>query len=374
MKNFFSNDLLPEGFKVLLPDKAHKEENISRIILDSFFKNGYLLVKTPIIEYEDNTSQNYLKSLNNDSFILIEPETKKVLVLRTDITPQVAKLACTKLKHYPRPIRLTYSGEVIRNSKNNYNSERQFRQIGAELIGGSPKSSLQEILQIAISTLSVFKIRNITIDFSLPAISRLIDKNLNLKIKSNKLIKEALDNKDSGVIKNKKYNYINGLILLSGTIEKARKDFKKFKFPKNIEKLLKNFFSLSLGLQKKFNGLSITVDITEGKSFLEYNNFGFKIYNKSNAQPIALGGDYKSNDNEFGLGITFLVSHLVNSISYKKNLKVYVPYSLNASSKKLNKSIIVIKELFPGKNALKEAKKHDCDYMLNKNGQLKKVK
>ena len=75
MKKFFSNDLLPEGFKVLLPDKAHKEENISRIILDSFFKNGYLLVKTPIIEYEDNTSQNYLKSLNNDSFILIEPES-----------------------------------------------------------------------------------------------------------------------------------------------------------------------------------------------------------------------------------------------------------------------------------------------------------
>ena len=30
MKNFFINDLLPEGFKVLLPEEAHKEEIISR--------------------------------------------------------------------------------------------------------------------------------------------------------------------------------------------------------------------------------------------------------------------------------------------------------------------------------------------------------
>ena len=51
MKNFFTNDLLPEGFKVLLPEQAHREEIISRSILDLFFRNGYLLVKTPMIEY-----------------------------------------------------------------------------------------------------------------------------------------------------------------------------------------------------------------------------------------------------------------------------------------------------------------------------------
>ena len=39
MKNFFINDLLPEGFKVLLPMEAHKEEIISRSILDLFFQN-----------------------------------------------------------------------------------------------------------------------------------------------------------------------------------------------------------------------------------------------------------------------------------------------------------------------------------------------
>ena len=119
MKNFFINDLLPEGFKVLLPEESQKEEIISRSILDLFFQNGYLLVKTPMMEYEDNISQNTLKSLNNESYLLIEPETKKILVLRSDITPQIVKLAGTKLKHFPRPLRFAYSGEVIRNSKDN---------------------------------------------------------------------------------------------------------------------------------------------------------------------------------------------------------------------------------------------------------------
>ena len=58
MKNFFINDLLPEGFKVLLPEEAHKK-NIkinSRLI----FSKWISISKTPMMEYEDNISQNTL--------------------------------------------------------------------------------------------------------------------------------------------------------------------------------------------------------------------------------------------------------------------------------------------------------------------------
>ena len=371
MKSFFINDLLPEGFKVLLPEEAHKEENISRAILDLFFQNGYQLVKTPMIEYEDNISQNTLKSLHNQSFLLMEPETKKILVLRSDITPQVAKLASTKLKHYPRPIRFAYSGEVIRNSKNHYKLERQFKQIGVELIGGPQDNSMVEILNLAISSLSQINIKNITIDFSLPSIFRLIDKNL--KLKSNKNIKKALENKDPGVIKNKKHDYINGLILMAGTVEEAYKIYKKFKFPNKINSLLEHFFNLITVIKKKKKNLSITVDMTEGNSFLEYYNFGFKIYNKENAKHIAVGGDYKSNNNEIGLGITFLISQLLASTKFKKKEKVYVPYKTDLSKIKFKKSIIIIRELYAKKNTLIEAKKQKCDFILNKNGKLKKI-
>jgi ATP phosphoribosyltransferase regulatory subunit len=373
MKNFFINDLLPEGFKVLLPEEAHKEEIVSRAILDLFFKNGYLLVKTPIMEYEDNISQNTLKSLDNESFLLIEPETKKILVLRSDITPQIAKLAGTKLKHFPRPLRFTYSGEVIRNSKNNYKKEKQLKQIGVELIGGPQEKSMIEILNIAITVLKKMNIKNITIDFSLPSIFRIIDKNFNLKSKSNKNIKKAIKNKDPGIITEKKYSYINGLILMAGTIEESLKVYKKFVFPKKIDELLKSFFKFIKVIKKNNKNLSITVDMTEGNSFLEYFNFGFKIYNKENAKHIAIGGDYKSNNNEIGMGMTFLVSQLLESTTFKNREKIYIPYNVEYKKIKLKKSFIIIKELFAKKDILKEAKKQSCNYILNKNGRLKKV-
>ena len=136
---------------------------------------------------------------------------------------------------------------------------------------------------------------------------------------------------------------------------------------------MKNFFKFIKVIKKNNKKLSITVDMTEGNSFLEYFNFGFKIYNKENAKHIAVGGDYKSNNNEIGLGMTFLVSQLLESTSFKNREKIYVPYNIEYKKIKLKKSFIIIKELFANKDILKEAKKQNCNYILNKNGKLKKV-
>ena len=157
-----NNDLLPEGFKVLLPNNAEKEEFLSRKILDILNKHGYLLVKTPLLEYEDNKSSPstlQLENINHEPFILMEPSTKKILVIRPDITPQIAKLASTKLSHIRRPIRLMYSGEVLRNAKNLYQSDRQYQQIGAELIGAPYNKGLLEIIQLIKKIINKLKIK-----------------------------------------------------------------------------------------------------------------------------------------------------------------------------------------------------------------------
>ena len=160
---------------------------------------------------------------------------------------------------------------------------------------------------------------------------------------------------------------------MAGTVEESFKVYKKFSFPKKIDQLLKSFFKFISVIKKSNKDLSITVDLTEGNSFLEYFNFGFKIYNKENAKHIAIGGDYKSNNNEIGLGMTFLVSQLLESTTFKNRKKIYVPYNIDYKKIKLKKSFIIIKELFSKKNTLKEAKKQNCNYILNKYGKLKKV-
>ena len=204
MNKILKNYLLPEGLKVLLPDEAKKEELVSRKVLDQFFKYGYLLVKTPMLEYDGLQETEIIKSNNDDSFLLMEPETKKVLILRSDITPQIAKLANSKLKKLSRPLRLTYSGEVLRNTKNIYQSDKQFKQIGAEIIGVPSNQSIYEILNITFDLLKSLNINNFTVDFSLPSISRYLEKIVLKQNDDGELIQHALENKDSSLISKKK--------------------------------------------------------------------------------------------------------------------------------------------------------------------------
>ena len=374
MKNFLKNDLLPEGFKVLLPEEAEKEEFISRKILDFFFRYSYFLVKTPLVEYEDNDSQSTLLEERNNPFILMEPDTKKVLILRSDITPQVAKLASSKLIKKIRPLRLTYKGEVFRNIKNIYQTDRQFKQIGAEIIGGPNLQSFLEILDVTIKGLYELKIKNITIDFTLPAISRYLGKTVNFKKKDGLVIKEALDNKNSSLIKNKKYNYIKDIIELSGPLEKVKNNFKGKKFPKPIKLMMENFFKTVSSIKKKYPSLSLTLDITEAQSFLKYKDLAFKIYNKESAEAIAIGGNYEVNNKETGVGTTIMLNKIINSIIIKKANRIYVPFNNEITDNFLEKNkLILVRELSPRKSSIKEAKRLGCNFILDRNGKIKKI-
>ena len=71
-----------------------------------------------------------------------------------------------------------------------------------------------------------------------------------------------------------------------------RKISKKINISCKDKKILQKFF-LTLDYLKKHNSkITITVDISEGESFLNYQNLGFKIYNKDDSNVIAINGDY----------------------------------------------------------------------------------
>ena len=321
-----NNQLLPEGFKVLLPEEAQKEEVLSRKILDILISNGYSLVKTPMIEYEYKSIDRdtmKIQSDSNEPFILLEPDTKKILVIRPDITPQIAKLASTKLTGMKRPLRLMYAGEVLRNMKNLYQSDRQFKQIGAELIGEDNNNGLIEIIELVNNIIKKLKIKNTIIDFSVPSLMRYLEKTIDFNKEEGKIIKEAIENKDASLITKKKYNYIKNIIECSGAIQDAKTNFKKSKFPIKVRKILEKFFISLQCLKQIKSKLSITVDISEGNSFLSYQNLGFKIYNQDDSNVIAIGGDYVLDNKELGVGITLIINNLSKAFEYKKRKRKF---------------------------------------------------
>ncbi|OYX13171.1 MAG: hypothetical protein B7Z09_12675, partial [Brevundimonas diminuta] len=49
---------------------------------------------------------------------------------RPDITAQVGRIAATRMAHHPRPVRLSYAGQVMKLSASELDPLRSMRQIG----------------------------------------------------------------------------------------------------------------------------------------------------------------------------------------------------------------------------------------------------
>ena len=118
MDKQINNQLLPEGLKDLLSEEATKEEVATRKFLDNFISYGYKLIKPPLMEYEDTINQGIISPKDLESFSLMDPNSNRIMNLRPDITSQIARISQTRLKNFPRPLRLIYAGEVLRNKTN----------------------------------------------------------------------------------------------------------------------------------------------------------------------------------------------------------------------------------------------------------------
>ena len=64
-------------------------------------KNGFMLVKPPLLEFESSTFFILLdNNEESNSFRVLDPISQKMMGIRTDITVQIARISCGSLKNY----------------------------------------------------------------------------------------------------------------------------------------------------------------------------------------------------------------------------------------------------------------------------------
>src|SRR5687768_2002601 len=106
--------LLPEGLADLLPPEAEAEATVVSRLMATLAAHGYERVKPPLVEYEETLLSGAGASMAKDTFRLMDPISQRMVGLRADMTPQVARIAASRLKAVPRPLRLSYAGQVLR--------------------------------------------------------------------------------------------------------------------------------------------------------------------------------------------------------------------------------------------------------------------
>src|SRR5262245_25402806 len=88
---------LPLGMRDYLPAAAAERRRVAEGCLIAFERWGYLRLITPLFEYADVLS----RGSGTPAIRFVEPQSGEVVSLRPDITPQIARLAATRLEREP---------------------------------------------------------------------------------------------------------------------------------------------------------------------------------------------------------------------------------------------------------------------------------
>src|SRR6185437_5244250 len=113
-----------------------------------------------------------------------------------DTTPQVARIATTRLAHAPRPLRLSYAGQCLRVRGNQLAPDRQLTQAGIELIGTDSPAADAEIVLVGAEALTALGVARVSFDLTLPPLVETLLDETSFTGPARRALIHALDRKD----------------------------------------------------------------------------------------------------------------------------------------------------------------------------------
>src|SRR5215813_9140612 len=123
--------ILPEYIEDILPAEADAIESLRRVLLDHFRGHGYRLVQPPLIEHLESLLTGTGRDLDLQTFKVVDPLSGRMLGIRADTTPQVARIDAHLLNE-SGVTRLCYAGSVLHTMPSGLRQRREVLQIGAE--------------------------------------------------------------------------------------------------------------------------------------------------------------------------------------------------------------------------------------------------
>ena len=155
--------LLPECIEDILPADATRIEALRRRLLDLFRAHGYELVMPPLLEYVESLLTGTGHDLDLRTFKLVDQLSGRLLGVRADITPQVARIDAHLLNRNG-VTRLCYAGSVLHAQPSGLNRTREPLQIGAEVYGHAGIESDVEIQALMVTALRAVGVNDIYLD------------------------------------------------------------------------------------------------------------------------------------------------------------------------------------------------------------------
>lgn len=300
--------LLPDGIAEVLPDEAEQLEALRRKLLDTYAYWGYRLVIPPFVDFLDSLLTGSGHDLDLQTFKLTDQITGKMLGVRADLTPQVARIDAHNLKH-AWPTRLCYVGTTLHTLGDPLEKTRSPMQIGAELYGHSGGESDYEIICLMLETLAITGLENVHLDLGHVGIYGALCAQAGLSEPQETTLFDVLQRKAIAELKELLTDYaiadefkslFIALASLNGDLQVLNKAASLFNAYPEILQALNDLTGLAKKLHRDFPVLPLSFDLAELRGYHYHTGIVFAAFIPGLGREIARGGRYDNIGAVFG--------------------------------------------------------------------------
>lgn len=143
---------IPYGTRDLLPREASQKRIVEGALAGLFSRWGYDEVVTPTFEYMETITLGTGNAMQEHVFKFFD-KNNRILGLKPDMTTPIARVAATRLKEKPLPLRLFYLTNVFRHEQAQAGRQCEFYQAGVELLGAPGPVADAEIIALAVEAM-----------------------------------------------------------------------------------------------------------------------------------------------------------------------------------------------------------------------------
>lgn len=293
--------LLPEYVEDILPAEALGIERLRARLLEIFRVHGYELVIPPFLEYTDSLLTGTGHALGLRTFKLVDQLSGRMMGLRADMTPQVARIDAHLLNR-EGVARLCYCGTVLHTRPRNLTATREPMQMGAEIYGHATIASDIEIQQLLRAALTACGLADARLDVSHVGVFEAIAKHAGIDEALESELLEAVHAKDRPQVRaltqslheTSRNAFMQLLDLYGGTevLERAQKSLPAYP---ELRAALDDLAKLL-----EATGASTSIDLADLRGYHYHSGIVFAAYHDGLANAIALGGRYDEVGKAFG--------------------------------------------------------------------------
>src|SRR5271168_3712239 len=296
--------LLPTGMHDLLPPEAEVEAQVVSRLMATLAAHGYQRVKPPLVEFEETLLSGAGAAMANATFRTMDPGSHRMVAVRADMTPQIARIAATRLGNAPRPLRLSYAGQVLRVKGSEIRPERQIGQVGAELIGAAGPAADVEAIATAGEALEALGVPHLSVDITLPTLVPAVTEAYGIADERAAALRAALDHKDAAAVAataGPAGELLGHLLAAAGPAAAALAALDRLDLPARARAERLRLGVVLDGLATAMPALKVTVDPVENRGFEYHTGISFTFFAGGSAAhgplgELGRGGRYDAGD------------------------------------------------------------------------------